>query len=74
MVKEELCEKVIEVRRVSDRVTNFVVVSEEDVLMVICRYTTQSGRSSKEKQSYNDELKCEWDMHSAGDLVMCLVT
>ena len=27
----------------------------------------------KEKQSFYDELKCEWDMHSACDLVMCLV-
>ena len=26
----------------------------------------------EEKQSANDELKCEWDMHSAGDLVTCL--
>ena len=24
------------------------------------------------KGSLYDELKCEWDMHSAGDLVMCL--
>ena len=26
----------------------------------------------EEKQSFNDELKCQWDMHSAGDIVMCL--
>ena len=25
-----------------------------------------------EKHSFYDELKGEWDMHSAGDLVMCL--
>ena len=24
------------------------------------------------KSSLYDERKCEWDMHSAGDLVMCL--
>ena len=24
------------------------------------------------KQSFNDKLKCEWDMHSSDDLVMCL--
>ena len=24
------------------------------------------------KQSFYDELKCELDMHSIGDLVMCL--
>ena len=32
----------------------------------------QSGRSFKEKQSFYDELKGEWDMHSSDDLVMCL--
>ena len=26
----------------------------------------------EEKQSFYDEPKCEWDMHSAGDLVMYL--
>ena len=26
----------------------------------------------KEKQSFYCELKCEWDMHSADDLDMCL--
>ena len=46
-----------------------VVVFEEDVLRLICGYAPQSGRSFEEKQSY-DELKCEWDVHSIGDLVM----
>ena len=26
----------------------------------------------EEKLSFYDELKCEWDLHSACDLVMCL--
>ena len=26
----------------------------------------------EEKRSFYDELKCEWDMHSAVDLLMCL--
>ena len=26
----------------------------------------------EEKQSFHDKLKCEWDMHGAGDLDMCL--
>ena len=71
MVKEELCEKVVEVRRVCDGVIT-VVVFEEDVLRSICRYALQGGRRLKEKQTFYDELKGEWDMHSAGDLVMCL--
>ena len=50
LVKEELREKVVEVRRVSDRVMT-VVVCEEDVLRLICGYAPQSGRSLEEKQS-----------------------
>ena len=26
----------------------------------------------EEKQYFYDELKCEWDMHSAGDLIILL--
>ena len=37
MVKEELCEKMVEVKMVSDRVMT-VVVFEEDALRVICEY------------------------------------
>ena len=55
MVKEELCEKVVEVRMVGDRVTTVVVVFEEDVLWWICWYAPQS-RSVGEKQSLYDEL------------------
>ena len=70
MVKEELCEMVVEVEWVSDRV--MTVVFEEDVLRLICGYAPQSGGSFDEKQSFYDEMKCELDMHTAGDLVMCL--
>ena len=37
MVKE-LCQKVVEVRRESDRMMTVVVVFEEDVLRLICWY------------------------------------
>ena len=43
-----------------------LVVFEEDVLRLTC------GRCLEEKQSFYDELKCEWDMHSADDIVICL--
>ena len=71
MAKEELCEKLIEVRRVSNIEMTFVVF-KEDVLRMICGHASQSGRSIDEKQSYYYKLKCELDMHSADDLVMCL--
>ena len=54
MAKEELCEKVVEVRRVSDRVMTFVAVFEEDVLRLIFDYALQSQRNFKEKQSLYD--------------------
>ena len=47
-MKEELCEKVVEVRRVSGRVMTVVVVFEEDVLRFICGYAPQSGQSLEE--------------------------
>ena len=49
-----------------------VVVIEEDVLRLTCGYAPQSGRSLEGKQSFYDEQKCEWDMHSEGDVVLCL--
>ena len=42
------------------------------MLRLICGCAPQSGRSFEEKQSFYDVLKCEWFMHSADDLVMCL--
>ena len=71
VMEEGLCEKVVEVRRVSDRMMT-VVVFEEDVQRLICGHAPQSGRSLEEKQSFYDEMKCEWDMHYADDLVKCL--
>ena len=47
MMKEKLCEKVVEVRRVSDRVMT-VVVFEEDMMTLICGYAPQN-RSLEEK-------------------------
>ena len=31
----------------------------------------KGGKGLEEKQSLYDELKCEWDMHSAGEIAMC---
>ena len=74
MVKVELCEKMVDVRRLSDRVMTLVSVFAEDVVRLTCGYARQSGRCLEEKQPPYDELKCEWDVHSADDLIMCLVT
>ena len=47
-----------------------MLVFEEDVPRLICGYAPQTERTLEEKQSFYDEPKCEWDMHSAVDLVM----
>ena len=62
----------VEVRRVSDRVMADVLVFEVDMLRLICGYAQQSGRSLEEMQSFRDELKGEWDTHSASDFGMCV--
>ena len=71
MVMEELCEKMMKVGGVSYRVMT-VVVFEEDVMRLICGYVQQYGRGLQGRQCFYYELKGELDMHSAGDLVMCL--
>ena len=52
LVKEELCEKVVEVRWRSDRVMTVVTVLEEEVLRIICVYGPQSGRTATEKSIF----------------------
>ena len=49
-----------------------VVVFEDDVLRLICGYAPQSLRSFEEEKCCYDKLKDEWDMHNAGDLVVCM--
>ena len=44
IVMEELFEKVVEVRRVSDRAMSLDVVLEEDLLRLISGYAPQGGR------------------------------
>ena len=69
-MKEGLCEKVVEVRRRSDRVMTVVMVLEEEVLRIICVYGPQSGRTAAEKEHFYDDLRSEWDLHSVGELVL----
>ena len=52
LVKEELYDKVIEVRRVNDRVMSLAIVLEGEVVRVLCAYAPQSGKSMEEKKSF----------------------
>ena len=51
-MKEELCKKVIEDRRKSDRVMAMVLAFEEEVIRVICAYVPQVGRSECQKNQH----------------------
>ena len=62
LVKEELCEKVVEVRRKSDRVMAMVLVFEGEVIRVICAYAPQVERSEWEKDQFYNDMASEWDM------------
>ena len=70
LVKEELCEKVVEVRRKSDRVMTVVMALEEEVVRIICVNGPQSGRTCAEKECFYDDLGSEWDLQSMGELVL----
>ena len=70
LVKEELCEKVVEVGRKSDRVMMVVMALEEEVVRIICVYGRQSGRTGAEKEHFYDDLRSEWDLHNMGELVL----
>ena len=52
VAKEALCEQLVEVQRVSDRVMAVVLVFEEDVLRLICGYAAQTGRCFVENPPY----------------------
>ena len=49
LVKEELCEKVVEVRRKSDIVMTVVMALEEEVVRIIRVYGPQSGRTCRKR-------------------------
>ena len=49
LVKEELCEKVVEEQRRIDRVMTVVMAPDEEVARIICVYGPQSGRTGAEK-------------------------
>ena len=69
-MKEELCEKVVEVQRKSDRVMTVMMALEEEVVRIICVYDLESGRTGAEKKHFYDDLRSEWDIHSMDKLVL----
>ena len=59
MVKHDLVESVMEVRRVSPRIISIDIVVNEKVVTVISVYAPQSGRSEEEKEKFYEDLTAE---------------
>ena len=56
--KEELYDKVVEARRVNDRVMSHAIVLEGEVGRVVCAYASQSGKWMEDKQTlYEDKSR-----------------
>ena len=72
LVKDELCENVVEVRRRCYRVKTIGLVFGEDVVRVICAYAPQSGKPDAEKERFYEEKAREWSMANANALVLKL--
>ena len=72
MVKKELCENVVKVRRRCDRVMAIGLVFEEEVVRVICAYAPQSEKPDNEKKRFYEEMAREWSMANSNELVLGL--
>ena len=63
LVKEELCDKVVEVRRVNDRVISLAIVLEGEVVRAEWAYAPQSGKLDEDKELYYEDLSRELTTH-----------
>ena len=62
LVKEELCEKVVDVRRKSDRVMVVVLAFGKQVIRVISAYGLQAERPLQKNHSFYDKLTGEYEL------------
>ena len=72
LVKEELCENVLEVRRRCDRVMAIGLVVGEEVVRMMCAYAPQSGKPDSEKERFSEEMAREWSMANSSEMVLGL--
>jgi exonuclease III len=72
MVKEELMNKVVEVRRKSARVIVVVMVIVMVTVGVISGYAPQQGRMEEEKDQFYDDVSEEIGQAASDEFVMLL--
>jgi len=70
LVKDEICERAVGVRRSGNRVMMVVMVFGEEVVRVISVYIPQRGRQESEKHQFYDKLACEWDLQNGKEFVL----
>ena len=73
LVKEELCEKVVDVRRKCDRVMVIVLACGEQVIRVISAHGPQAERPIEVKHRFYDELAAEYELRNPSEVVFGLV-
>ena len=56
LVKEELYDKVVEIRRVKDRVMSLAIVYGQEMVRVVWTYAPKSGKSMEEKEFFYEDL------------------
>ena len=57
LVKKEVCDEVVEVRRRNDRIMAMVMTFEKEMLKVICVYGPRNGKPITEKQQFYKKTK-----------------
>ena len=70
LVKKELCEKVVDVRKKSDRVMTVVLAFGKQVIRVISAYGPQAGRPLEEKHRFYDELAAEYELQNPSEIIL----
>jgi len=68
-VKKELCEKVVEVRRKSNRVLAMVMTFGAKVIRVVVYGRSQAGRSHDEKNLFYDNVASEYELKGTNEMV-----
>ena len=72
MVKEELCEKVVDVRRKSDKDMVVVLAFGKQVIRVISAHGPQAGRLLEEKHRFYYKLAGEYELQNPSEVVLGL--
>ena len=78
LVKEELHDKIIEIRITNERVMSLAIVFEEvvsyicHIRIVIYVYSPQSGKWTEEKAKFYEDLSREWTTHHTSELIITM--